>query len=220
MSLPGSIKANPQLERWIAFNADGTITVRTGKVEIGQGIKTAIAIIAAEELDVALSRIRVETADTRSSPEEGFTSGSMSIQDSGHAVRVAAATARQLLLVRAAEALGVDANTLSVDDGTISAATTNKQADYWELAGAQPLRMTISVPPPLKTVDAYTVTGSAVTRLDLPAKLTGEAAYVHDIRLPGMQHGRLIKPPTADSRLVDSPEDIGIPGVRVACLAA
>ena len=112
MTLPPTIVRTPALDRWLRFSADGSVFVHTGKVEIGQGIKTAIAMIAAEELDVDLSRIRIQTADTEVTPNEFVTAGSMSVEDSGGAVRIASATARQLLFDQAAEQLGVPRDTL------------------------------------------------------------------------------------------------------------
>src|SRR5918911_1125478 len=105
--LPGSLETNRRLDQWLTFNADGTVTVRPGKVEIGQGILTALIQIVAEELDVAVERIRLVSAATTLSPDEGVTSGSRSIQESGIALRFAAAEAREILLMRAAERLGV-----------------------------------------------------------------------------------------------------------------
>ena len=131
--LPGSLNANRRLDRWLKVNRDGTVTAFPGKVEIGQGILTALAQIVAEELDVALERVRLAPADTRYSPDEGMTSGSMSITDGGAALRYAAAEARDLLLQRAAQQLGVSLEQLSVADGVVSA-RSGGSTTYWELA--------------------------------------------------------------------------------------
>src|SRR5919206_2718853 len=121
--LPGSLETNRSLDLWITINVDGTVTVRPGKVEIGQGILTALTQIVAEELDVGVQRIRLVPAATTLSPNEGITSGSRSIQESGIALRFAAAEARELLYARAAEKLGVSIEQLSATDGVISART-------------------------------------------------------------------------------------------------
>jgi len=119
--LPGSLNANRRLDRWLRVNRDGTVTVFPGKVEIGQGILTALTQIVAEELDVALERIRLAPTDTSYSPDEGMTSGSQSITDGGTALRYAAAETRDLLLQRAAAKLGVSLEQLAVADGVITA---------------------------------------------------------------------------------------------------
>ncbi|MEN3353242.1 MAG: nicotinate dehydrogenase subunit, partial [Betaproteobacteria bacterium] len=131
--LPGSLETNRALDLWLTINADGTITVRPGKVEIGQGILTALVQIVAEELDVSVERIRLIAAATPLSPDEGITSGSRSIQESGIALRFAAAEARELLLARAAEKLGVSVEQLSVRDGVITARSGGRTT-FWEVA--------------------------------------------------------------------------------------
>ena len=131
--LPVSLAANPRLSSWIKFAPDGGVMLSPGKVEIGQGIVTALAQIAADELDVDLSRIKMVRASTAMSPNEGVTSGSLSIQQSGRAVRLACAEIRQIFLAAASERLGVEASRLAVDDGTISG-PGNVRTSYWELA--------------------------------------------------------------------------------------
>ncbi|MGZ8156899.1 MAG: molybdopterin cofactor-binding domain-containing protein, partial [Burkholderiales bacterium] len=131
--LPGSLETNRRLSQWLTFNADGTVTVRPGKVEIGQGILTALTQIVAEELDIGVERVRLIAAATALSPDEGITSGSRSIQESGIALRFAAAEARELLYARAAEKLGVSVEQLSVADGVVSA-RSGGSVSYWELA--------------------------------------------------------------------------------------
>src|SRR6478609_8994131 len=128
-----SLAANPRLSSWLKFSRDGNVTVSPGKVEIGQGIVTALAQIAADELDVDFSRINMVRASTAASPNEGVTSGSLSIQQSGRALRHACAEVRQRFLTAASERLGVDASLLEIDDGTISG-PGNVRTSYWELA--------------------------------------------------------------------------------------
>ena len=137
--LPGSLDGNRMLSRWLSINADGTVTVFPGKVEIGQGILTALTQIVAEELDIAIDRIRLATASTAYSPNEGMTSGSRSIKEGGMALRFAAAEARDLLLERAAAKLGVSVEKLEVSDGEVRAHAGGRTT-YWELASEDLLR--------------------------------------------------------------------------------
>ena len=131
--LPVSLAANPKLSSWLSFSSAGQVTVSPGKVEIGQGIVTALAQIAADELDIDLSRVQMVRASTATSPNEGVTSGSLSIQQSGRALRHACAEVRRIFLQQAAERLGVDIDALDVEDGTISG-PGNVRTSYWELA--------------------------------------------------------------------------------------
>src|SRR5215813_13594164 len=132
-TLPFSLAANPRLSSWIKFAADGQVTVSPGKVEIGQGIVTALAQIAADELDVDIGRVKMVRASTMASPNEGVTSGSLSIQHSGRALRHACAEIRRLFLVAASERLGADTGALDVSDGTIIG-PGNIRTSYWEMA--------------------------------------------------------------------------------------
>ncbi len=215
MSLPSPLEREPELDRWIAFNEDGTVTVCTGKAEIGQGIRTAIAMIAAEELDVSLDRIRVQTADTARTPNEFITAGSMSVEDSGSAVRVAGATARAYLLTLAAEVLGVNPATLSVEDGSVTSTDTNEQTDFWTLQGGHPFGISIRETPALKAAQDYRIVGHRQHRLDIPDKVQGNVAFVHDMILPHMRYGRLVKPPVPHARLLEAPTSLSMSGVDV-----
>ncbi|MFN7085667.1 MAG: molybdopterin cofactor-binding domain-containing protein [Burkholderiales bacterium] len=212
--LPGSLETNRTLDRWLRFDAEGTVTVFPGKVEIGQGILTVLAQIVAEELDVALGRVRLAPADTSMSPNEGMTSGSRSIQESGIALRYAAAEARELLLQRAAARLGVTLEQLAVKDGTITA-RGGGSATYWELADGDLLRREATAEAAPKTPSQYAVVGTAVPRLDIPAKVTGVPSYVQDLELPDMLHGRIARPPGPGARLaaLDIAEIQAMPGV-------
>lgn len=131
--LPGSLNTNRRLSLWLRFNADRTVTVHTGKVEIGQGILTALAQIAAEELDVAFERVRIVAADTLEAPNEGHTSASRSIDDGGSALQYACAEARQVLLQAASQRLDIPADKLSVEDGVISGLDRIREITYWDL---------------------------------------------------------------------------------------
>ena len=178
--LPGSLEAHRLLDRWLRINRDGTVTVFPGKVEIGQGILTALAQVVAEELDVALGRIRIAPSDTSYSPDEGITSGSRSIQEGGVALLHAAAEARDLLLQRAAAKLGVSLEQLSVADGVISARGGGR-ASYWELASEDLLAREASGDVAPKPPGQHSVIGAAVPRRDLPAKVTGAPVFVQEI---------------------------------------
>src|SRR5438874_12732308 len=131
--LPVSLAANRVLSSWIRFSPEGHVMVSPGKVEIGQGIVTALAQIAADELDVEIGRVQMVRASTMASPNEGVTSGSLSIQQSGRALRHACADVRRIFLDRASDRLGVGIDTLGVEDGTISG-PDNVRTSYWELA--------------------------------------------------------------------------------------
>ena len=198
--LPGSLNTNRMLDAWLAINADGSVLIKTGKVELGQGILTALVQIAADELDVAPQRIRVVSGDTALTPNEGVTSGSLSIQDSGTALRHACAQARELLFQAAATRLGVRTAALSVDDGVVSNPAGQKVA-YWELAPPDLLKREASARAWLKPAADLKVVGREMKRRDIPPKVSGGAAYVHDMRLPGMLFGRAVRPPSPRGRL-------------------
>src|SRR4051812_48807358 len=132
--LPPSLTANPTLSSWVQFSAEGQVVLSPGKVEIGQGIVTALAQIAADELDIDIGRVRMVRATTAGSPNEGVTSGSLSVQQSGRAVRHVCAEVRQIFLSLAADRLGVGIDALAVSDGEISG-PGNVGTSYWELAG-------------------------------------------------------------------------------------
>jgi nicotinate dehydrogenase subunit B len=215
-ALPESLAANPRLDSWIRIDAGGTVTLSPGKCELGQGIQTALAQIAAEELDVALARVRIATVDTTHSPNEGYTSGSQSVENSGAAMRAAAAEARAILLDMAAAKLGVDAGQLGVQDGTFTLAGKVAQLDYWAVVsdGLLARDATGAVPP--KRREHYAVVGTSVPRIDIPPKAFGEPIYIQDMRLEGMLHARLVRGGDASARLTLLPgaEAVGaMPGV-------
>ncbi|MAU00383.1 MAG: aldehyde dehydrogenase [Anaerolineaceae bacterium] len=207
-SLSGSLKQTPELDAWIRISSDETITVFTGKAEIGQGIKTAVAQIAAEEMDVSLERIRIVSADTGQSPNEGVTAGSMSLQMSGNAIRQAAAEARFILLKLAFEELEAETlpESLEVVDGTITDPATGRSISYWQLFSGKQFNTQVTGVAQPKTAAMHQLVGQPTTRLDLPAKVTGEACYVHDMALPGIVHGRIVRPPAYDAQLVSVAE--------------
>jgi nicotinate dehydrogenase subunit B len=197
-----SLAANPVLASWLAFSPGGTVTVFSGKVEYGQGVWTALAQIAAEELDVALARVAVAPVSTSSSPDEGVTSGSLSIQHSGSALRQACAQARALLLAAAAARLGTPASALTVDDGQILAAGQPTGLSYWSLASPGLLDREAGAPVPVKPPGQWSVAGRSAPRLDLPDKVTGRPRFLHDLVLPGMLYGRVVRPPAIVAELL------------------
>jgi CO/xanthine dehydrogenase Mo-binding subunit len=213
--LPGSLPENPRLDAWLKINADATVTVFTGKVELGQGAKTALAQIAAEELDVKFGRIDIITADTARTPDEGYTSGSQSIDYSGTAIRLASAEARQILLELAASKLGQPIETLSVSDGVVSSRNAPAATSYWDLVKPDLLARDVTGTVKPKAPAQHTIVGTPVQRLDIPAKVTGGAAYVQDMRLPGMLFGRVVRPPSRGAVLtaLDESKARALPGI-------
>jgi CO/xanthine dehydrogenase Mo-binding subunit len=211
-ALPGSLATNRMLDGWVRVNPAGTVTVFTGKCELGQGILTALTQIAAEELDVAYERVEIVSADTARTPNEGMTAGSMSVENSGTALRFACAEARQILLELAAEKLGDAVANLTVADGTVTGAG---EVTYWELAREANLEREATAQMMPKPPAQHSIVGRSLPRRDIPAKVTGGAAFVQDLRLPGMVHGRVVRPPRYGATL-DSFDEAGVmamPGV-------
>ena len=175
--LPKDLAANPTLSRWIQVGADGTLGVRVGKVELGQGIVTALAQIAADELGVDIAAIRMMPAGP-DGPDEGLTAGSMSIMDSGQALRMAASNVR----------------------ARFAAAAGNPVFSYADLAGS--VDLDVPADPDVPLLGTGALVGSDVPRLDLPDKVFGRPRYLQDMRLPGQAFGRVIRPPSSGARLV------------------
>jgi CO/xanthine dehydrogenase Mo-binding subunit len=207
--LPGSLNHEPMLDAWIRIGADGRITVFTGKAELGQGIKTALIQVAAEELVVEPSLIELVTADTARTPDEQYTAGSQSMQESGTAILHAAAQTRALLAELAAKRLGIPVERLTIRDGTVNGIS------YGDLVAGQALHVRAQGQSPLRDPMMRTVMGKPLARVDIPAKLTGQVAYVQDLRLPGMVHARVLRPPSYGARLraLDAAPASGMPGV-------
>lgn len=199
-ALPPTLAANPRLGDWLRIGPDGIVEVRSGKVEIGQGILTALAQVAAEELDVDIGRIRMTATATDLSPDEGMTAGSLSIQQSGAALREVCAEARDLYLSIAAEKLAVPKEDLTVEDGRILG-SDGAATSYWELADEAVLDRAASGGAKPKADSDYRVVGSDVSRIDLPDKLTGRPRYVHDLQFDGMLYGRVVRPPSRGATL-------------------
>jgi nicotinate dehydrogenase subunit B len=198
--LPGSLNHHRMLSSWLRINADGSATIFTGKVELGQGIITALAQIAAEELDLPLSRVRMVSGDTGQTPNESQTAGSQSIESSGSALRFACAEVRGILLDLAAKRLATTPDKLSTVDGMIIA-SDGQQIPYSTVAAAANLKREATGTVAPKSPANYRLVGKSIPRLDIPAKVTGGAAFVHDMRPTGMLHGRVVRPPRPGSTL-------------------
>ncbi len=196
-----------QLDDWISIAADGTVVVHSGKVELGTGVRTALAQIVAEELDVPLDRIRMVMGDTGRTPNEGYTAGSKTIRMGGQALRDAAAEARQALLEAASSRLGVAIDALEVYDGTIRVGREPEHAlSFAELMGGRRFDRLVTGTAPHKAPQTYHVVGTPVSRVDLMEKFTGHAPYVQNLRLPEMLHARVLRShsPTATLATLDA----------------
>ena len=199
--LPGALDKESMLDAWLRVAADGRITVFTGKAELGQGIRTAILQIAAEQLAVDMNAIELVTADTARTPNEGYTAGSNSMKDSGTAILHAAAQAREILVAEAAKRLGVPADSLIAERGEIRT-REGKRISYGTLVQGELLH--VHAAPQSKLIALIAdrkYMGKSVPRVDIPAKVTGGAAYVHDLRLPDMVHARVVRPPSYGAKL-------------------
>jgi nicotinate dehydrogenase subunit B len=190
--LPGSLSGDPFLDAWIRIDAKGEASVFTGKAELGQGVKTAILQIAAEELEIDPAAIRLITADTSQTPDEGYTAGSQSIQNSGTAIRHAAAQVREILIGQAAARWQIPADQLRAESGRVIRAD-GQALDYGSLVSAEILHVEASPQSRLKPMP----------RVDIPAKVTGTPVYVQDLRLPGMVHARVVRPPRPEATLTN-----------------
>jgi CO/xanthine dehydrogenase Mo-binding subunit len=212
--LPGSLKEAPFLDSWIKIEADGGVTVFTGKVELGQGIKTALIQVAAEELDVDVRSVKIVTADTALTANEGYTAGSHSMQDSGTAIRHAAAQVRELLIGLGAERLNVPAERLQASQGAVIA-DDGRSVPFGQLVTGTVLHVQAQPQSKLKDPAKHAVVGKPVARIDIPAKVTGGVAYIQDMRLPNMVHARVVRPPSYGARLksVDTSRVERMPGV-------
>ena len=208
MTANPSLAENPRVEDWITVRPDGFVEVRTGKVEIGQRITTAVALVAARELGVPFDRVVMEPARTGRSPDEGYTSGSNSMEQSGHAVRLAAATARRELVARAAKRLGVDAATLETGEGLVRSRETNRTLRFGDLAEEARLSLPVD-PEAVPRAGAEGAPRSPHTEpLHLRELVTGTLRFVHDLQPEGSLHARVVRPPHYHASLESLPDDI------------
>ncbi|WP_065756712.1 molybdopterin cofactor-binding domain-containing protein [Bradyrhizobium paxllaeri] len=185
-----------KFETFIRITSDGSVTAYNGHVDLGTGIRTALGQIVAEELDVSFARVVVVLGDTALVPNQGATIASETIQITAVPLRKAAAQARQFLVTRAAARLELAIEDLVIEDGLIRG-KDNRSVSYGELIAGETIRLELADDVPVKDVSAYSIVGQSVPRVDLPAKATGELVYVHDVRIPGMLHGRVVRPPYA-----------------------
>ena len=191
------------LDTWISIKADGKVRISVGKVELGQGIQTALGQIAAEELDINFSRVRMSSVDTEHSPDESYTFSSISIQQSGTAIRKAGAQARGILVDMAAGQLGAKANLLTVEDGHIHLNGSASDVDYWSLLEGRSFEAAVGQDIETKPVDQYRIVGKSVARIDIPGKVYGDVTFLQDLRLDGMVHARVIRPPADRAKLLE-----------------
>ena len=204
-----SIAANPRVEDWIVIRSDGCVELRTGKVELGQRITTAVALVAAGELGVPFERIVMASPRTGGVPDEGYTSGSNSMEQSGHAVRLAAATTRRELLARAAQRLGVEAATLEIHEGIVRSRETNRTLRLGDLVEDAPLALPIDPDVPLfRPPSGAAVRASRVEPLHMRDAVTGALRFVHDSRPAEMLHARIVRPPHYHATLTALPAGI------------
>jgi nicotinate dehydrogenase subunit B len=215
--IPGS-PPNAQLDSWIAIAADGTITAYTGKEELGQGIATAQQQLVAEELSVPFERVKLIYCDTALTPDQAYTSGSQSHPANfNHGnLALACATAREALIKGASERLGIPVDQLTAADGIIHArADASKKTTYAELVGGKRLNLALDRNAKRKPPREWTVLGKPIGRTDMPAMATGQFEYVHNVRLPDMLHGRVVRPPAVGAKVasVDESSVKGMAGV-------
>ena len=203
------------VDTFLAIDATGMVTVYSGKVDLGTGVRTALAQIVADELDVPFNRVEIVQGDTALTPDQGPTFGSLSIQVGGVQIRNAAAMARSALLDLAATQLGVKPDELTVSAGTIGGG--GKTVSYGELIGGKAFSLAVdhTKPPKIKDAKDFKIVGTSVPRVDIPDKVTGKFTYMHDFRVPGMLHGRVIRPPAIGATLqsVDESSISGIAGI-------
>jgi nicotinate dehydrogenase subunit B len=213
-ALPPTLAANPRLGDWVRISSDGVVEIRSGKVELGQGVLTALAQVAAEELDVDVARIQMTPTTTDLSPDEGLTAGSLSIQHSGAALRQVCAEVRDIYIGIAADKLAVPREDLTIEDGQIRA-SDGAVVSYWELADDTLLDRAATGDAAPKPVPTYRVVGTSAARLDLPDKLAGLPSYVHDLTVDGMVYGKVVRPPSRGATLrdVDTGAAESLPGV-------
>jgi nicotinate dehydrogenase subunit B len=183
-----------QVDAFLEIGADGDVTCYSGKVDLGTGVRTAIAQIVADELDVPFGKVAVVQGDTTLTPDQGPTYGSLSIQVGGMQVRQAAATARAALVREAAKRLNLAEETLATQDGAVVAQPGSQRISYGALVGGKAFELKLDPKAPLKDPATYRVVGQSVPRLDIPAKVTGEFTYMQDFAVPGMLHARVIRP--------------------------
>lgn len=199
--LPGSLRRNPKLNAWLEVLDNGMVRIFTGKLELGQGIGTAIGQCAAEELDLGMKQVEVVLADTLRTPDEGYTVGSGSIENSAMAVRYAAASARKKFLELASAKWSLPVASLTMANGKVTTIKNDRSATFKELLEGKQLTDTVQMPVELKSKSAYKIVGKPVLRDDIEKMVLGENGYLHDLRFPGMLHARMVRPPAYGAKL-------------------
>ena len=215
----GAAAAKPvtltEVDSFLAIDKAGKVTLYTGKVDLGTGIRTALAQMCAEELDVPFNNVSLVTGDTSLTPDQGTTWGSLTIQSAGMQIRNASATARNALLDEAAKKLNTRREDLTISDGTISGG--GKKITYAQLIGGKAFSLKVDEKAKAKDPKDFKLVGKSVARVDIPDKITGKFTYMQGHRVPGMMHGRVIRPPAYGATLegVDESSIKDIPGVRI-----
>jgi CO/xanthine dehydrogenase Mo-binding subunit len=216
-SVPRRNVAVDQVDSWVAIAADGSVTVYSGKCDFGQGFATVQYQLAADELSVPLDQVQLIYCDTALTPDQGTTDGSQSdpteFDPSG--LRQALATARQALFQMASQLFQVLPDQLAVQTGVISVmGDASRQVSYGQLIGGSLFQLAVDASATPKDPSQYTVLGTSVPRVDLPVKMTGQFEYVQSVRLPGMLHGKVVRPPAAGAKVinVDANSVQGMPG--------
>ena len=197
----GKSLALTEVDSYLAIDAKGTVTLYSGKVDLGTGVETALAQIAADELDVPFSKVRVVQGDTALTPDQGTTWGSLSVQIGGIQIRQASAAAKAALLDEGSKRLGLKKEDLKVTDGVVTGG--RKRVTYGQLIGGKNFSITLDPkkPVPTKEPGGFKIVGKAVPRVDIPSKVTGTFAYMQDFRVPGMVHARVVRPPAIGAKL-------------------
>ncbi len=199
---PAKTVALDQVDGFLAIGADGTVTCYSGKVDLGTGVRTALTQIVADELDVPFRNVKLIEGDTLLTPDQGITWGSLTIQVGGMQIRQAAATARAALVSEAAKRLNLPASELATEGGAVVAKSGTQRVPYSELVGGKNFELKLDAKAPLKDPSQYKIVGQSIPRLDIPAKVTGEFTYMQNFRLPGMRHGRVIRPTAMRAELL------------------
>ena len=201
--LPPALQSNPLFRHWLTLNEDETVTLRTGKVELGQGVKTALVMIAAEELELDPAKILIQTGNTLTGPNELITAGSMSIEGSGLAIRQACADMKEHLVACAAERFQVTREDLSVIDGVIHHNHRGRLASYWQLKDKMTENLEVTGNGKPKDPAAYKLVGRTLPRIDLPAKISGKRSFIQDHVFAETVHARVVRPQSLAYRLCE-----------------
>jgi CO/xanthine dehydrogenase Mo-binding subunit len=200
--LPGSIGRAKTVNAWLEILEDGSIRVLSGKVELGQGIRTAIQQVAAEELDMDLDKVQVHLAETGLTPNEGYTGASASIQNSAMSVRYAAATARQELLKLASKKLNTPVDDLLLFNGIVKSKQDNKSLTFAAILDGEQIEKEVNIPVPIKNKTEHRYVGKVIPRADIAEMVRGKAGYIQDLRFPDMVHARVLRPKGYESKLI------------------